>query len=111
MGPDWTHWNGAVDTIMIKLGAMLYDLEMRRKAKHLEQKQKVRRALKSSSPPRKVPQGLPPPLLLDTTGGQSLGQVLLDQHEHDHYRHGSQHGAGHDAVPDQVLGPEQGFES
>jgi hypothetical protein len=29
MGPDWAHWNGAVDTIMINLGAMLSDLEMR----------------------------------------------------------------------------------
>ena len=38
MGPDWTHWNGAVDTIMIKLGAMLNDLEMRRRLKALEAK-------------------------------------------------------------------------
>jgi hypothetical protein len=36
MGPDWTHWNGAVDTIMIKLGAMINDIEMRRKIKDLE---------------------------------------------------------------------------
>jgi hypothetical protein len=36
MGPDWTHWNGAVDTILIKLGAMINDLEMRRKIKELE---------------------------------------------------------------------------
>ena len=35
MGPDWTHWNGAVDTIMIKLGAMLNDIEMRRTLKKL----------------------------------------------------------------------------
>jgi hypothetical protein len=33
MGPDWTHWNGAVDTIMNKLGTMLNDLEMRKKLK------------------------------------------------------------------------------
>ena len=38
MGPDWTHWNGAVDTIMIKLGAMINDLEMRRRIKALESK-------------------------------------------------------------------------
>lgn len=36
MGPDWTHWNGAVDTILIKLGAMINDLEMRRMIKELE---------------------------------------------------------------------------
>ena len=35
MGPDWTHWNGAVDTILIKLGAMLNDIDMRRTFKKL----------------------------------------------------------------------------
>lgn len=35
MGPDWTHWNGAVDTIMINLGSMISDLDMRKKAKAL----------------------------------------------------------------------------
>ena len=35
MGPDWTHWNGAVDTIMIKLGALINDLDMRRQIKRL----------------------------------------------------------------------------
>ena len=29
MGPDYAHWNGAVDTIMINLGAMINDLELR----------------------------------------------------------------------------------
>ncbi len=38
MAPDWTHWNGAVDAIMIKLGAMINDLEMRRRLKKLESK-------------------------------------------------------------------------
>lgn len=38
MGPDWTHWNGAVDTIMNKLGTMINDIEMRRKIKALESK-------------------------------------------------------------------------
>ncbi len=38
MGPDWTHWNGAVDTIMNKLGTMINDLEMRRKLKAMEKK-------------------------------------------------------------------------
>lgn len=38
MAPDWTHWNGAVDAIMIKLGAMINDIEMRRKIKALETK-------------------------------------------------------------------------
>lgn len=36
MGPDWTHWNGAVDAVMNKLGAMVNDIEMRRKLKALE---------------------------------------------------------------------------
>jgi len=36
MGPDWTHWNGAVDGIMNKLGTMINDIEMRRKIKELE---------------------------------------------------------------------------
>ncbi len=36
MGPDWTHWNGAVDAIMNKLGAMINDIEMRRKLNELE---------------------------------------------------------------------------
>ncbi len=38
MAPDWTHWNGAVDAIMNKLGTMINDLEMRRKIKALESK-------------------------------------------------------------------------
>ncbi len=38
MGPDWTHWNGAVDAIMNKLGAMINDIEMRGKIKELEEK-------------------------------------------------------------------------
>jgi hypothetical protein len=38
MGPDWTHWNGAVDTIMGKLATMINDLEMRRRLKALEKK-------------------------------------------------------------------------
>jgi hypothetical protein len=36
MGPDWTHWNGAVDAVMNKLGTMLNDIEMRRRIKKLE---------------------------------------------------------------------------
>ncbi|MFC1715316.1 multiheme c-type cytochrome [Candidatus Poribacteria bacterium] len=38
MGPDWTHWNGAVDAIMNKLGTMINDIEMRRRLKKLESK-------------------------------------------------------------------------
>jgi hydroxylamine dehydrogenase len=38
MGPDWTHWNGAVDGIMNKLGTMINDIETRRKIKKLEGK-------------------------------------------------------------------------
>ncbi|MFQ6042505.1 MAG: T9SS type A sorting domain-containing protein [Candidatus Poribacteria bacterium] len=38
MGPDWTHWNGAVDAIMNKLGTMVNDIETRRKFKALEAK-------------------------------------------------------------------------
>ena len=38
MGPDWTHWNGAVDAIMNKLGAMMNDLDMRRRMKAIEEK-------------------------------------------------------------------------
>jgi hydroxylamine dehydrogenase len=38
MGPDWTHWNGAIDAIMNKLGTMVNDIEMRRKIKALEDK-------------------------------------------------------------------------
>ena len=38
MGPDWTHWNGAVDTIMINLGSMLSDLQMREKLQESEKK-------------------------------------------------------------------------
>ncbi|MHC4072405.1 MAG: multiheme c-type cytochrome, partial [Planctomycetota bacterium] len=38
MGPDWTHWNGAVDAIMNKLGAMINDIEMRRKLKEIDEK-------------------------------------------------------------------------
>jgi organic hydroperoxide reductase OsmC/OhrA len=36
MGPDWTHWNGGVDTIMNKLGTMINDIETRRKVKKTE---------------------------------------------------------------------------
>lgn len=32
MAPDFTHWNGAVDTILINLGAMINDLELREAA-------------------------------------------------------------------------------
>ena len=35
MGPDWTHWNGAVDAVMNKLGVLINDVEMRRKLKEL----------------------------------------------------------------------------
>jgi hypothetical protein len=38
MGPDWTHWNGAVDAIMNKLGAMISDIEMRRKLKEIDER-------------------------------------------------------------------------
>jgi hydroxylamine dehydrogenase len=38
MAPDWTHWNGAVDAIMNKLGTMVNDVEMRRRVKALEGK-------------------------------------------------------------------------
>ena len=38
MGPDWTHWNGAVDAIMNKLGTMINDIETRRKLKAIEDK-------------------------------------------------------------------------
>ena len=38
MGPDWTHWNGAVDAIMNKLGAMINDIETRRKLKEIDEK-------------------------------------------------------------------------
>jgi len=38
MGPDWTHWNGAVDAIMNKLGTMINDIEMRRKLKEIDEK-------------------------------------------------------------------------
>ncbi|MBL7187574.1 MAG: hypothetical protein ISS70_14730 [Phycisphaerae bacterium] len=38
MGPDWTHWNGAVDAIMNKLGTMINDLETRRKLKTIDDK-------------------------------------------------------------------------
>ncbi|MEW5817344.1 MAG: multiheme c-type cytochrome, partial [Spirochaetota bacterium] len=31
MGPDYTHWNGAVDAIMNKLGTLINDIEMRRR--------------------------------------------------------------------------------
>ena len=37
MGPDWAHWNGAVDTIMINLGLMISDLELRSRLKELEE--------------------------------------------------------------------------
>jgi hydroxylamine dehydrogenase len=37
MGPDWAHWNGAVDTILIKLAAMISDIEMRERLKSLEE--------------------------------------------------------------------------
>jgi hypothetical protein len=35
MGPDWAHWNGAVDAIMNKYGALLNDLDMRRAIKKM----------------------------------------------------------------------------
>jgi hypothetical protein len=38
MGPDWTHWNGAVDAIMNKLGTMINDIETRRRLKAVEEK-------------------------------------------------------------------------
>jgi hypothetical protein len=38
MGPDWTHWNGAVDAIMNKLGTMINDIESRRRLKAIEDK-------------------------------------------------------------------------
>lgn len=38
MGPDWTHWNGAVDAILNKLGTMINDIEMRRRIKALEER-------------------------------------------------------------------------
>ena len=38
MGPDWTHWNGAVDAVMNKLGTMINDLETRRKLKMIDDK-------------------------------------------------------------------------
>ncbi|UCF15957.1 MAG: hypothetical protein JSW59_00570 [Phycisphaerales bacterium] len=38
MGPDWTHWNGAVDAIMNKLGAMINDIETRRRLKEIDEK-------------------------------------------------------------------------
>jgi hypothetical protein len=38
MGPDWAHWNGAVDTVMINLGAMISDLEMREKIQGIDRR-------------------------------------------------------------------------
>jgi len=38
MGPDWTHWNGAVDAIMNKLGTMINDLDNRKKLKEIDEK-------------------------------------------------------------------------
>jgi hypothetical protein len=38
MGPDWTHWNGAIDAIMNKLGTMINDIEMRRRLKAIDDK-------------------------------------------------------------------------
>jgi len=38
MAPDWTHWNGAVDAIMNKLGTMINDIETRRRLKAIEDK-------------------------------------------------------------------------
>jgi hypothetical protein len=38
MGPDWSHCNGAVDPIMINLGSMQRDLEIREKLKSVEDK-------------------------------------------------------------------------
>jgi hypothetical protein len=37
MAPDWTHWNGAVD-VNLKIGAMISDIEMRRRIKAMEGK-------------------------------------------------------------------------
>lgn len=36
--PDWAHWNGAVDTIMINPGSMQSNLEMREKLQSVENK-------------------------------------------------------------------------
>jgi len=41
MGPNWTHWNGAVDAIMNKLGTMINDIETRRKLKAIDDKLKL----------------------------------------------------------------------
>ena len=38
MAPGGTHWDGAVDAIMNKLGTMINDVEMRRRMKALEGK-------------------------------------------------------------------------
>jgi hypothetical protein len=38
MGPDWAHWNGAIDTVMINLGMMLDDLAQRRTLKSLRER-------------------------------------------------------------------------
>ena len=43
MGPDWTHWNGAVDAIMNKLGTMINDIEMRRKLKEISERLQAQR--------------------------------------------------------------------
>jgi len=36
MGPDWAHWNGAIDTIMIKLNTMIDSIETKRKLRSLD---------------------------------------------------------------------------
>lgn len=38
MGPDWAHWNGAIDTIMIKLNLMIDSIDTKRKLTELENK-------------------------------------------------------------------------
>ncbi|NOZ83012.1 MAG: hypothetical protein GXN98_04275, partial [Euryarchaeota archaeon] len=38
MGPDWTHWNGAVDALMDKLNMMEEWLEMKRENRELEER-------------------------------------------------------------------------
>ncbi|MHC4167075.1 MAG: hypothetical protein ACYSWQ_08960 [Planctomycetota bacterium] len=41
MAPDRTHWNGAVDAIMNKLGTMINNIESRRKLKEIDEKLKL----------------------------------------------------------------------
>ena len=59
MAPDWTHWNGAVDTIMNKLGMMEEWLKMARKVKQLEAK--VAKAPAAEVPKPEAPAPKPTP--------------------------------------------------